>query len=354
MRLNNIYIKVLLLLIVAANSVSLVSAERLDASDMRITWVGRTSFDYGGSVSFDWTGVYCRIRCTGDTLRLRIADTKRNYYNVYIDREMSEEPSQVIVTMGDSVYTIPLCRCRKVHNITLQKRTEAEQGRSTFYYIETNGHFVQAESLRKRQIEFIGDSYTCGYGIENCDSTDHFTPETENVSKTYASIIAHRLKADYQVIAHSGMGVCRNYNSKFPGWTMPKRYKYRFDMDSVNDPWYGNSEWCPITVILLGGNDFSCGVTPDYEQFRDAYFSLLKELPDSMLVLCCTKTKNTELSRYVERVVLECDHPNAYFFACDFDAYTNHRRNLGADKHPNERAHRRLAEQIYSYLRKFW
>ena len=35
---------------------------------------------------------------------------------------MSDEPSQVIATMGDSVYTIPLCRCRKVHNITLQNQ----------------------------------------------------------------------------------------------------------------------------------------------------------------------------------------------------------------------------------------
>ena len=353
MRLNNLYSKVWILLVAVLYSVSLASAERIEASDSRITWVGRASFDYGGSVTFDWTGVYCRIRCTGDTLRLRIADTKRNYYNVYIDREMSDEPSQVIATMGDSIYTFSLCRCRKAHNITLQKRTEAEQGRTTIFYAETNGHFLQAEPLRARQIQFIGDSYTCGYGIEDTDSAAHFSPETENVCKSYASLIAHRLNADYEVIAHSGMGICRNYNSKYPGWTMPKRYNCWFDMDST-ERYYGNSEWHPMTVILLGGNDFSCGVTPDYEQFSKAYFSLLNELPDSMLVICCSKTKGTKLSRYVERVVLECNHPNAYFFACDFDAYTNHRRDLGADKHPNEKAHRRLAEQIYSYLKKFW
>ena len=353
MRLNNLYSKVWILLVAVFYSVSLASAEKIEASDSRITWVGRASFDYGGSVTFDWTGVYCRIRCTGDTLRLRIADTKRNYYNVYIDREMIDEPSQVIATMGDSIYTFSLCRCRKAHNITLQKRTEAEQGRTTVFYAETNGHFLQAEPLRARQIQFIGDSYTCGYGIEDTDSTAHFSPETENVCKSYASLLAHRLNADYEVIAHSGMGICRNYNSKYPGWTMPKRYNCWFDMDST-ERYYGNSEWHPMTVILLGGNDFSCGVTPDYEQFSKAYFSLLNELPDSMLVICCTKTKDTELSRYVERVVRECNHPNAYFFACDFDAYTNHRRDLGADKHPNEKAHRRLAEQIYSYLKKFW
>ena len=341
-----------LLFAVAGFNQSLACAERVQASDRRITWVGRTAFDHDGSVQFDWTGVYCRIRVVGDTLRLHISDTGRNYYNVYIDRRMSDEPTQILTTQGDSLYQFVLRKYPKAHTVILQKRTEAEQGRTTVHSLETNGSFLQAEPLRPLQIDFIGDSYTCGYGIENCDSTARFTPETENVCKSFVSLIAHRLKADYTVIAHSGMGVCRNYNSKYPGWTMPKRYNCWFDMDST-DIYYGNSEWRPMTVIMLGGNDFSCGVTPDWEQFRDAYFGLLNQLDDSMLVVCCTKTKDTELSRYVERVVLECNHPNAYFFACDFDEYTNHREFLGADKHPDERAHRRLAEQILSFLKNF-
>lgn len=352
MNLKAIY-RCLLLLAVICFSESLVSAEKVDASDSRITWVGRASFEYGGSVRFDWTGVYCRIRLTGDTLRIHISDTKRNYYNVYIDRLMSDEPSQVITTQADSTYTFVMRKGKKVHDVVLQKRTEAEQGRTTFISFETDGHFLQTEPYRPIQIEFIGDSYTCGYGIENCDSTDRFTPETENVCKSFASILAHKLNADYTVIAHSGMGVCRNYNSKYPGWTMPRRYRCWFDMDSTIR-YYGNSEWRPMTVIMLGGNDFSCGVTPDWKKFRDAYFKLLNQLDDSMVVVCCSKTKDTELSRYVERVVLECDHPNAYFFACDFDAYTNHREYLGADKHPNEKAHRRLAEQLYGYIKQFF
>lgn len=332
---------------------SLVCAEKVPAGDRRFTWVGRASHGVNDEVSFDWTATYCRIRFKGDTLRMRISDTGKNYYNVYVDRPMDAEPTDIITTEGDSILTFAMRRCHSVHSVVLQKRTEAEQGRSTFHWFETDGHFLQAEPYRMRQIEFIGDSYTCGYGIENCDSTDHFTPETENVCKSFVSLIAHKFKADYTVIAHSGMGICRNYNSKYPGWTMPKRYRCWFDMDSTSR-YYGNSEWHPMTVIMLGGNDFSCGVTPDYETFRDEYFRILNQLEDSMVVVCCTKNKDTELSRYVERVVLECDHPNAYFFAADFDAYTNHREFLGADKHPNEKAHRLLAEQLYEFLKVFF
>lgn len=343
----------LLLLAAVMFSLSLVSAETVPASDSRITWVGRAAVEHDGSVMFDWTGVYCRIRLTGDMLRIFVSDSGHNYYNMYIDTPMSGKPTGMIDTEGYIQYDIPLPRGKKVHDVILQKRTEAEQGRTTFISFETDGQFLQAEPYKRRQIDFIGDSYTCGYGIENCDSTDHFTPQTENVSKSFASILAHKLNADYTVIAHSGMGVCRNYNSKYPGWTMPKRYRCWFDMDST-DRYYGNSEWRPVTVIMLGGNDFSCGVTPDWKQFRDAYFKLLNQLDDSMVVVCCSKTKDTELSRYVERVVLECNHPNAYFFAADFDEYTNHRQYLGADKHPNEKAHRRLAEQLYEYMKSFF
>jgi len=342
-----------LLIAVLFLPLSLVRAEIVPASDSRITWVGRASHEHDGAVTFDWTGVYCRIRLKGSILSVKVSDTGHNYYNLYIDRPMSGKPSEVIETEEMTQYDIPLPRGKKIHEIILQKRTEGEQGRTTFYTFETDGQFLQAAPLRTKQIEFIGDSYTCGYGIENCDSTDHFTPQTENVCKSFVSLVAHKLKADYTVIAHSGMGVCRNYNSKYPGWTMPKRYDCWFDMDSTST-YYGNSEWHPMTVIMLGGNDFSCGVTPDYEKFRDAYFGLLSQLSDSMLVVCCTKNKDTELSRYVERVVLECDHPNAYFFAADFDEYTNHRKFLGADKHPNEKAHRRLAKQLLHFLKRFW
>ena len=350
-----LYHKVIALLVAVLSSVSLVSAEKVDASDTRITWVGRTSFDYGGSVRFDWTGVYCRIRFKGDTLRMTVSDTGRDYYNVYIDRPMDAEPSQVIAIQGDTALQFVMRPCRKIHNVVLQKRTEAEQGTTTFRSMETDGHFLQAEPYRTRQIEFIGDSYTCGYGVEGRDSTERFRPETENVCKSYASLLAHKLNADYFVLAHSGMGVCRNYNSKFPGWTMPKRYDYRFDMDSTGNVWYGNSEWDPLVIIMLGGNDFSCGVTPDYETFRAAYMALLSNFDmETTTVICCSKTKDTELAYYVERVVLESDLWNIYFFACDFDEYTNHRQLLGSDKHPNEKAHRRLAEQLYSFVKTFY
>ena len=53
----------------------------IEASDARITWIGRTLVDEG-SVSFDWTGTYGKVRLIGNTLSFRISDNKKNYYKV--------------------------------------------------------------------------------------------------------------------------------------------------------------------------------------------------------------------------------------------------------------------------------
>ncbi len=54
------------------------------ASDGRITYVGRTLVE-DGRVSFDWTGTYFRVKIKGNMLSMKVSDTKKNYYNVWVD-----------------------------------------------------------------------------------------------------------------------------------------------------------------------------------------------------------------------------------------------------------------------------
>ncbi len=64
--------------------------------------------------------------------------------------------------------------------MTVQKRTEAEQGRTTLYGVEADGALLDLPPAPSRLIEFIGDSHTCGYGTEGKTVSEPFTPETEN------------------------------------------------------------------------------------------------------------------------------------------------------------------------------
>ncbi|MBR0531279.1 MAG: hypothetical protein IJJ96_01610, partial [Bacteroidales bacterium] len=111
-------------------------SESIKGSDGRITYIGRTS-ESDGAVSFDWTGVYLKVRFQGNSLSFNISDTHRNYFNVWIDRDMSSAPDKVISTHGNDSTVVIFSQeemrasfgkdkktMRAPHQVILQKRTE--------------------------------------------------------------------------------------------------------------------------------------------------------------------------------------------------------------------------------------
>ena len=61
------------------------------------------------------------------------------------------------------------------------------------------------------RIEFIGDSLTCGYGIEGAKATCGFAGDPESAFSTYAMTASRDLDAAAHVICFSGKGVHQNY-----------------------------------------------------------------------------------------------------------------------------------------------
>jgi len=337
----------------------------IHASDTRFVYSGRHQVD-STTVSMDYTGTYVRAKFYGTHLSVRLSDTKRNYWNLYIDRPFAAEPDRVLATCGDTTIVLYGDEANrrdgekaKEHTILLFKRTEGEQGRAIFREWFTDGELLPAEPLKSRQMEFIGDSYTCGYAVENTGPNDKFSPTTETSAKTYAAILARYFDADFTLVAHSGMGIARNYNSKFPGWYMPDRYTQTFDMDStikwgesVNRG-IGESVKPAITIILLGGNDFSKGQQPSYEAFSANYIRLLRQIKknygEDYPILCCVKKGNEDLTDYVRRVVKDCNLNNVHF--CPFypAVFGEGEKFIGAN-HPNYLSHRHAAHVLIPYV----
>lgn len=349
------------------------SAEVIPASDARLTFVGRTHMQ-GTSVAFDWTGVYCRIAFSGKSLTMRATDIKpdadpaaaakkHTYFNVWIDAPMSAEPHRIIEVAGDdSIYELidpQYLKSSKIkqHHVTIQKRTEGEQGKVIIHEFATDakGSFLAAEPLRERQMEFIGASYDCGYGVEDTSRLAKFSPETENASRSFPAILARYFNADHMVIAHSGMGAARNYNSKFAGYHMPDRYLQTFDEDST-------IRWSPegtgmkpdISVIYLGGNDFSVSLQPSYTKFRDGYYRLIRSIKDyygeDHPVLCVSSKSHSTLLDYMREMVNTCPMPNVHFLATLPALYLNTDEDLGANFHPNYIGHQKFAYAYIPYI----
>lgn len=337
----------------------------IKASDSRITYIGRTEVK-GGDVSFDWTGTYLKVRFQGNALSFKVSDTKKNYYNVWLDGSMDQAPDKVVAVHGTDT-TIVLFSAgefkarfgkdRKAakapHQVILQKRTEGEQGITTISEFITDGDFLQADAPKERIIEYVGDSYTCGYGTES-PNTERFRPETENQNLTYACAVARYFNADQIVVAHSGMGIVRNYNSKFTDYCMPERYLQTFDSDK-DVKWDAKSCGLKpgITVIYLGTNDFSRGMQPSERMFVRNYHKLMREIKDnygeSHPILCMVPKHDYLMFEYIRKAVDDCGLKNVHLVVLT-DSVHNNVEDMGADGHPNYSGHLKIAHTVIPYV----
>ena len=342
-----------------------VFCETVNGSDGRITYIGRTEAR-DGAVSFDWTGVYLRVSFQGTSLEMKASDSGKNYYNVWLDKDMDSIPDKVISTRGaDSTIVIFTSKeikerygknakaLKAPHKVILQKRTEGSQGRTTIHSFTTDGTFLQADPVKDRVIEFIGDSYTCGYGTE-ASNKERFSPETENQNLTYACKTARYFGAEQIVLAHSGMGIARNYNGNLEKLVMPDLYLRVYD--SAEEPAW-DAATCPIkpdlTVIYLGTNDFSTKQQPILGKWSSDYKTLLQEVRsnygESVPILCIASKVDDLLAEYVKRAVLDSDIPNVYWTAIHDQAH-DITSELGSGWHPNYKGHRKVATCIIPYI----
>ena len=337
------------------------NGETVKADDGRITFIGRTEA-VEGSVSFDWTGVYFKVRFQGSCLSFKVSDTKKNYYNVWLDSPMDKAPDKVIAVHGrDTTITIFTAAelsarygtdrkaLKAPHQAILQKRTEGEQGTTTVHSFSTDGVFLKADPPKDRIIEYIGDSYTCGYGTE-ASNKERFSPETENQNLTYACAAARYFGAEQIVIAHSGMGIARNYNGNVKDYYMPRRYLQTFDKDKETVWDAKSSPLKPdITVIYLGTNDFSTALQPAERVFVRNYVELLREIKDNYgedhPVLCMVPKHDILIYEYIRKAVDTCGLKGIHILGLSHSVHDD-TGDLGADGHPNYSGHLKIAYAV--------
>jgi lysophospholipase L1-like esterase len=194
--------------------------------------------------------------------------------------------------------------------------TESQAGPTEFDGFYGSGETkARPIAARSRQIEFIGDSHTVGYGNTSPrrDCTEEEVWSTTDTSQGIAPLVAQGFSADYQVNAISGRGIVRNYNG-FAGDTLPAAYPFTLleHADRYQDP-----QWHPqVIVISLGTNDFSTPLhdgeswkTRDalHADYEKTYVEFLRQLraanPDTYFILWATDMADGEIASEVKRVV---------------------------------------------------
>lgn len=347
--------KILLLLIVTLIASSL-SAQTLyvNASNDDIRYVGRTVKSIEG-VTFDWAGTYLEMNFSGDEIKVRASDSGTNFYDIVVD---GVKKGPVKISEADTTVTLAHSLGRGTHHLVMQKRTEGGQGRTTLkqFIIEgKNTKLEAAPSVRERHIEFIGDSYTCGYGVES-KSGDRFSGETENCNLAHGAILARLFDADYTFIANSGRGVVRNYGDKNETSDTTMRDLMLRTLNTQHTPlWdFEASPYTPdVVVIFLGINDYSTKPYPSVKTFKSGYKEIIATLRakwgTDMPILCIAPNVHERVRESVSEMKEELGDSNLYYYA-QSDSYLQYPVDFGADGHPNIKGQRKVAMLTAPYL----
>jgi lysophospholipase L1-like esterase len=265
-----------------------------------IAYTGRVDCSTKEAVGFAHAGAAVRLRFTGKALDFSYRDhgnetpTGTNYFMVSVDQRA---PFPVKLSPKQERYAVVRNLPEGDHVVEMFKRTESGQlgqpgvGRGEFLGFRVDqGSELLPLPPRAHRIEFIGDSITCGYGTELTTTEPqkhHYSSRNSSAYASWAAVTARRLDADLMLVAYSGRGVSRNYQS-VPGDLLPALYPKTLPDDPKSPLWNFAAFTPEVVVINLGTNDFSPGGV-DRERFRKAYAAFLETLrghyPDATLIL---------------------------------------------------------------------
>ncbi|GET21625.1 SGNH/GDSL hydrolase family protein [Prolixibacter denitrificans] len=321
----------------------------IDAANSAIRYVGRIDFSDKENPRFDWGGVYIQFQFTGKSCAVKMSDTRHDYFQVMVDNL----PAKVMKVTGDTILVIADNLKNKLHKVEIVKRTEGEQGTATFsgIYLDEGAVISPWPNAPKHKIQFIGNSITCGYGVEGKSKNAHFKPETENSYKSYAPITARAFDADYHLVSHSGYGVVRNYGykGKISPEPMPSKCDQVYDMKE--QPKWNFSNWIPDAVVInLGTNDFSTHPFPDKAVFQRGYENLIlrvqKNYPGVPVFCIVGPMIDEPCYSYVKEMVeafRQVHQVNNVYFVGVPTYLMIPGHDLGADSHPNYSGQKKTA-----------
>jgi len=338
----------LLIAIILSACSTPVSKKFIPADNRNIVLTGRFDLSDKENPRFMYSGCQIRTVFKGTSVEVILKDDSlRNMFNVIID------DSLFVLTTNkpDGIYLLAKNLEDRKHTLEIYRRTEWHGGNTTFKGFNIDkGKKLYKPLVQKRMIEFIGDSYTCGYGNEGKSREEHFRYETENNYLTYGSLTARALDAEYLTVCRSGIGIWQGYGGD-TAFTMPKLY----DQVIINgkENWNYNRIQPQLVVIDLGGNDLS--VPLDSALFVDTYVRFLKRIrinygTSRIVCIAGPDSPGEEWDKWrslIHSVVDKYGKGDSLVSYFEFTPFVPN----GSDFHPNVGEHKRMTEELVPYIK---
>ena len=284
-----------------------------------------------------------------------------------------DEPTQRIILSEKENHIVLFDSAEeKTVTVRVMKFSECAFGYAGLKSLEIDGDLLSSPkapaSDDQLKLEFIGDSITCGYGIEGIWEKDTFTTQQERPDKAYAFLTAKALGAQVQLCSWSGIGLISNYvdpeTIMLPDthWLMQANWPYTDKSLALRlciepEVWDASKYQPDIVVIHLGTNDISW--VRGMEERRLEYTAQLRHLIEAVhrrspkaKICCCLGIMGEALNESVAEAVelFKKDFPAVTAKAVLFTQQLES-DGIGADWHPSAVTHKKAAELLSAALR---
>ena len=321
----------------------------------------------GSGIEFRFKGGALKLGFLGDEVAA-MPDNEENYTRiaVYVDGE------RVADTQIDSAEKTVTVFEGGEHDsvVRIIKLSECAMSCVGLAYAETDdGALLTPTEAKAHRIEFIGDSITCGYGVDDEDPLHHFKCSTEDVTRAYAFKTARELGVEYSMFSTSGYGIITGYtegDEKIEAQRIPLYYEScgfsygSFGGEKPQDIGWDFGRYVPELVLInLGTNDDSyCREHADRQaDYTENYIEFLKLVrahnPDAY-ILCTVGIMGQRIFPALEKAVAEyaAQTGDKRISTMLFDEQDSENDGLVADYHPTEVTHTKAAKALSAEIRR--
>jgi len=335
------------------------------ANAQNVAFMGRAVYDDQHGLVLISSASCAEFYFKGDSCKVGLKDLVPGDDYGYILYDIDGRVKPKIKISGEQEQWITVHAERKLEQHLLQvfKITEAQNGNIAVSRIIGEDIQPAHDTVHKIKIEFIGNSITCGMGMDTtavpCGKGKWY--DQHDGYHSFASRTARALKLQYMVSAVSGIGMYRNWNTDGP--TMPEVYESAYlNKDSLRR-WDFSLYQPDLVSICLGTNDYSNGdgknprAPFDSTRFEQTYLGfintvythypatqvLLQTSPmlsgtkDDLLYRCLSRIAELSNKTYPDRKTVEIFR---------FDPMVPG----GCDYHPGFQDHLRLSYQQQSFI----
>ena len=314
------------------------------------TWLVQS----GSSIEFSITGGKVDVDLVGDS-HVYNGENFRPRFGIFVDDKLFLDS-----TMKDLELNVELFKAEdeeKTLKVKIMLFSENNNGgigiKSINTYICSNQKAIEPAEKKKINIEFLGDSITCAYGVEGKDQNENFKTTTENASKSYAYLASQILDADYSTVCYSGAGIVSGYSGgeKNADNLFPPHYK----KISRNTNYQGEFDFSKhkydVVFINLGTNDnnyVKADTSKRNDEFTQEYVNFLGAVreanPDSYIICTIGTLGCEEIYTLIEKAIkLFGDSRVKSFLSPSQDMNSD---GIGSDWHPSAITHQKLSKLV--------